>query len=649
MKSRSYLSAVLAFACIAPIARAAEWGEFTREELFATHFEGAPGADAVVLLDHGTLRVDDKNRLRFTHHRRVKIFTEEGSRQNVMRIPWAGAEFEKFRAHTVVPPETRVKVKDEHVRDEETPSGPVRVVTFPDARPGAILEVSYELIREKLDRVEPWLFQTDNFTRESRLDLQLPKGLSFRAFPGRAAGGLPQTVTDEVNDPGKAERRLVQTTWIARNVPPERPMPMTPNAADHRSTLYLQLLRFESTHESFPIERSWAELGSVIAANYDAAWRANARVAEWVGASVDGISGPEGKARALYLRVRDGIRNGAPPDPPIDALPHLAEALAAGVGSAVEKNLVLVQLLRSHGIDAAPVLIVTRDRGTFYPDWRTMGQLNHAIVAVRLATGTVFADASDASCPFGVLPPRCSVEQGLSIARDGSAVVPVTARPVESSRTVITSAELDAQGDLVVQSTWTLAGHPAFEARREIGGSGSLALAEKVIRVRFPAATVDSVRVTGEKDDDAPLEMHTTFRVPGWAARNGSDLSCHAPFVLAGGGSPLGTGTRETPVTYDYACVSEESLSLRVPAGLSVPAPPAEALARTPEVSFSLRFQAQGPTLEGHREFRVRQTVVEKPGIGALEDLYGRLAVADEAMLTVKRQPMRSSPAPGTR
>jgi hypothetical protein len=645
MKSSSLLPAVLVFAFAAPLARAAEWGEFTREELFATHFDGAAGADAVVLLDHGTLRVDDKNRLRFTHHRRVKIFTDEGARQNVLRIPYSGAKVERFRAHTVVPPETQIKVKDEHVRDEQTPDGPVRVVTFPGVRPGAILEISYELLNEKIDRVEPWYFQTASFTRESRLDLQVPKGLSFRAFPGRAAGGLPQTVTDEVNDPGKAERRLVQTTWIMRNVPPERPMPMTPNVADHRPTLYLQLTRFDST----PIERSWAELASSIAANYDAAWRANARAAEWVGASVDGIPGPEGKARALFLRVRDGIRNGAPPDPPVDVPPRLAEALAAGTGSPVEKNLVLVQLLRSHGIDASPVLIVTRDRGTFFPDWRTARQLNHAIVEVRLATGTVFADASDPSCPFGVLPPRCAVAQGLSIAREGSVVVPVTARPVESSRTVITSAALDAQGDLVVQSTWTLAGHPAFEARREIVGEGSLALAEKVIRARFPASTVDSVRVAGEKDDNAPLEIHTTFHVPGWAARKGSDLSLHAPFVFAGDGNPLGTGERETPVTYDYACRSEESLSLRVPEGLSVPAPPAETLGRTPEVSFSLRYTAQGPTLEGRREFRIRETVVEKAGIGALEDLYGRLNGADEAMLTVKRQPMRSSTPSGTR
>ena len=118
MKSPALLPAVLVLGFAAPIARAAEWGEFTREELFATHFEEARGADAVVLLDHGTLRVDDKNRLRFTHHRRIKILTEEGSRQNVVRIPFAGTKIERFRAHTVVPPETRIKVKDEHVRDD---------------------------------------------------------------------------------------------------------------------------------------------------------------------------------------------------------------------------------------------------------------------------------------------------------------------------------------------------------------------------------------------------------------------------------------------------------------------------------------------------------------------------------------------------
>lgn len=644
MKSLPFALALLPFLVATPVASAATWGEFTREELFSTHLEEAPGADAVVLLDHGAARVDHKFRLKFTRHRRVKIFTEAGAAQNVMRIPYAeGTELKKFRAHTFLPPDKKEKVKGDHVRDEETPDGMVRIVTFPKVQPGAILEVSYELRRKELDVVDPWFFQSEHFTRESRFDLQLPKGLAHRALHGGLVGPAPKPVIDQINDPEKAERRLWQTTWTARDVPAHAPQPLTPNPADHRKTLYVQLESFKSPQKSFAIEQPWADLGATVAARYDEAWRENARAGAWAGASVDGIRNPEGKARALYLRVRDGIRSEAPADPSVDAVPVLSEVLVAEAGSPLAKNLVLTQLLRTRGIDASPVLIATRDRGTLLTGWHAMSQLNHAIVAVHLGTGTVFVDASVPSCPFGVLPPASAVEEGLMIGRAGCEIVEVTAQPVESARQVVTSAELDGRGDLVATSTWTLTGYPAFEARREIAGTDARSLVERIVGARFPGSEIVSTGVTGELDDDAPLVVETTFRAPGWATKQGYDLSCGAPFVFACGDNPLGAEERTVPVTYDYAWTCEESLSLRVPKGLYVPSAPAEANARTREVTFSMRFDAKGTTLEGKRRFRIREPVVERVAVPALQDLYGQVAMADRATFTVKRQPMRTS------
>ena len=92
----------------------------------------------------------------------------------------------------------------------------------------------------------------------------------------------------------------------------------------------------------------------------------------------------------------------------------------------------------------------------------------------------------------------------------------------------------------------------------------------------------------------------------------------------------------------------EESLSLRVPKGLYVPSAPAEANARTREVTFSLRFDAKGTTLEGKRKFRIREPLVERAAVPALQDLYGQVAMADRATFTVKRQPMRTSSGSST-
>jgi transglutaminase-like putative cysteine protease len=629
---------------LAPAASAEEWGEFTREELFATHFEEAPEASAVVLLDHRTVRIDEKFRLKLSHHRRTKIFGEAGTARAEVRIPYGdGEEIKDFRAHTVVPPDRQVKVEGKHVRDEKSGEGMVRIFTFPDVRPGVILEYSYELRSKRIDVLDPWFFENEDFTRQSRLDLQLPPGLSHRAFFGWSAEAPPKPITRGINDPKKPERKLIQTTWSMEDLPAYRAEPLTPNAADHRLTLYVQLQRYESTYEDFEIERSWAELGRLVAANWESAGNKTEEAKAWAGASVDGVRDPEGKARALYQRVRDGIRTEAPANVSVESVLPLGEVIRAEAGTPLAKNLILAQLLGAYGIEASVVLVATRDHGTFQPNWRTASQLNHAIVRVQLGTESVFLDASVSSCPFGVLPPNSMVAKGVALGQAGGEIVAVESRPVESARGVITSAELDGSGDLVVQSTWTVSGYPAFQARAEIVRDGALAHAERLIRARFPDATVESVGLSGESDEEGPLEVETTFRVAGYATKKGFDLACGAPFVFAGADNPLGTEERVVPVTFDYPWRSEETLTLRLPKGLYVPKPPAESGTRTREVSFSVRYDAKGSTLEGKRRFRIKEQVVEDSSVGQLQDLYGQLALADRAQFTVKRQPMRSS------
>jgi hypothetical protein len=93
------LSLGLAALLLSPPAAAENWGEFTREELFATYFPEAPEAPAVVLLDEGIVRVDARLRLRLQRHRRVKIFDEAGLSQAEYRIPYCeGQEIRELRS-----------------------------------------------------------------------------------------------------------------------------------------------------------------------------------------------------------------------------------------------------------------------------------------------------------------------------------------------------------------------------------------------------------------------------------------------------------------------------------------------------------------------------------------------------------------------
>ncbi|HMB68542.1 MAG TPA: DUF3857 domain-containing protein, partial [bacterium] len=194
------------------------WGEFTREELFSTHFAEAPDADAVVLHDAGEVVLDPNLNLRVRRHNRTKIFTEAGAAKHAeVRIPIpAGDKIREVRAQTFVPPDRAVKAE---TKEEKTPDGDVLVIRFQQVAPGVILEHTYERWSKDTGRIEPWFFQNDDYTRLSRLDVRVPPGVEMDAEFGWVPGLIPQPERTVVFDENETARELQQSRWTMENIP----------------------------------------------------------------------------------------------------------------------------------------------------------------------------------------------------------------------------------------------------------------------------------------------------------------------------------------------------------------------------------------------------------------------------------------------
>lgn len=650
-----------------PPARAEEWrwGEIVREELFATYFNESPDAAAVVLLDHGIARVDDKFHLKFQRHSRTKIMTDAGLDRAVVRIPYPGEdEIKNFRAQTIIPPGNILKVEKQHIREETEGADKVMVVTFPGATKGAVLEWEYELRSDRIDVLPEWTFQGRDPVRVSLFELQVPPGMSYDAAFPWAPGMMPVAVKTQVNDPANPRRQLEQSAWEQRRLPAVEPAPLVPFPQEYALTLHVQLRGFESgglrplevvqkeaagaktSLQDRDIKRPWEVVGQDLAAALAPTLGDAAGVREWAAqdAGVASAADPAAKARALFQRVRDGLGTDAPRPSAAPAPPRAV--VAAGHGTAFEKNLVLLALLRAESIPADPVYVRTRATGRFEERRTDPRQLDHVIVRVTEGGAPVWLDAAS-HCPFGALPPQARVPKGVLARAEGGALLDIALPEPETSRTVVTEAAVDRNGTLEATSTLTLAGDRAMTARAALARGGDVAWAESLVRERFGnEATVLSAKVQGASDCAAPLAIEMRYRVPAYAKSEGDRLRCPTPFLERTGTAPLPAAERQVPAELPYGGASHEDVTVTLPEGFVIEGVPAQASSRGSELTAKFTHTAGKGSYTASRDLKVRETLVQSQDLDKLRSFLEAVAEADRAESVLRQSTLRSAAVP---
>ena len=78
-----------------------------------------------------------------------------------------------------------------------------------------------------------------------------------------------------------------------------------------------------------------------------------------------------------------------------------------GSGNAAGINLLLVCLLKESGIDAAPVILSTRDNGIIHPSHASLSRINYVVACAMIDGKTFLMDATEPYSVVNLLPPRC--------------------------------------------------------------------------------------------------------------------------------------------------------------------------------------------------------------------------------------------------
>lgn len=613
--------------------------------------------NAVMLLDEQVTTVSDTGEIKTRYRRAYKILRPEGRKFGTVSVyfdsetrltylkgwslPAAGKEYE-------------VKEKD---AVETSPFGSVlyedtryKVLIIPAADPGNVVGYEYEQKRRPFVLQDRWMFQDEIPVRRARFILELPKGWEFAATWLNHVRQEPQA--------GGENRWL----WEVEDIPAVEDEPAMP---PWRAVAGWLAVSYFPTRPGLQAKNhgSWFDVGQWYARLTAGRRQATPEMKQKVGELTAGQATLLDKMRALAAFAQRDIRYVAIAIGIGGYQPHPAQDVFANrYGDCKDKVTLLGAMLGEIGIQSHYVLIHT-DRGGVTPDFPSMLNFNHAILAIRLPADlpaetlyaavehpqlgrVLFFDPTDSITPLGQLPTYLQANYGLLVTEDGGELVKLPLLQPAVNRLLRTA-------HLTLSSTGTLAGQvqevrwgvPATQRRASLINTPAperRKVLESFLAGFLPGFSLQTVEVENLEEYDKNLVVRYRFVAPNYAKTAG-ELLLVRPRVLGQKGDDLLERQKKGKqrlyaVEFDAATLQSDVFEIELPAGYVVDEVPPPVELNTDFAAYKSRIEVNGTVLRYQREYTVKEVRVPAERLEELKKFYRQVAADERASVVLKRR-----------
>ncbi len=461
----------------------AKYGEISLDELQMAEYELDKNAPAVVLFDYLSL-LEDRFSHHYTYHKRVKIFNRNGYQYADFRIKYykrEGVSNQRFKIKATCYNLTNGEIIKTQLDEKNVfftqLSEDIGETSFsiPGVQDGSVIEFEIKDYSGILYSIPWWYFQCEIPTVHSEFILETPTYHSYnKRFLG--FGDVPEYTT-KTEDRTKASPYssygyyVLVDHYIARNVP----------AFETESYLssinnYLLQVRYEVSSIDYPFSLSykyattWQKINELFleSSHFGGRIKKAPYLKTEIKEFTTQYTTPFDKMIAAYNHIKNTIVwNGkktlfAPND--------LKEAHWLKKGTSAEINLMLVAFLKQLEINAAPVVLSTRQNGIFNSAFPTIDQFDYVVAGAVIDGVTYLLDATTKNLPMGMLPVQCLNTTGMMILESG--IKEVSLIPAEKDEKIIRLNLSINENSTIGKLQMSNKGYAAFLKRNSIDDLG---------------------------------------------------------------------------------------------------------------------------------------------------------------------------------
>lgn len=422
MKRPQLILFCLLFGLIAPSLTAKDKfkvGQLTKKEFESAKCDYDKTATAFYLYNYGETFLKDDLKVKLRVITRLKIVDKSALDLANIEIRYdEDSRVRKLKACTYNMEEGKLeitKLKKENVFDEqEDEDSFVKKVSFPAAKVGSVIEITYELEYGNYNKLYSWLFQRDYPVLHSEYHVLIP---DFFKYQRTTTGYIAFDKADVLKETGVwGDKSITRDhhVYLAKNVPAFVKEPLSPARLDMISKIDFELKAINLPNALNQVRV--AENYEVLANNLmkKDRWLRLTKKANWASKKLATLYKEDDRNRIKAEAIFDYVKTFEQTE---EAHLNLRTAFDAEAATETEINDILIVLLREAGFEARAVLISTRSHGRINPVFPVFSQFNFTIAHLQLGSKTYLLDASESYNVFGVLPEYCINGEGLVIQK----------------------------------------------------------------------------------------------------------------------------------------------------------------------------------------------------------------------------------------
>jgi Domain of Unknown Function with PDB structure (DUF3857)/Transglutaminase-like superfamily len=661
------LAATLFASCgfFAPMARADQWIQPTKEELAMTSQPQVPGAPAVYL-DREESTLDNLHV--YSEYVRIKVLTDGGKKYANVELKYVAGgavhfTVDEVAGRTIHPDGTIIpfsgKPYDQLIVRSQGYSEKAKVFTLPDVTVGSIIEYRYKLRWNDNYYVPPhWEVQNQLYLRKGHF---LWKPTDKQLMSSDERGQLTQKLAWSPILPAGAEikqsrlpdsgtsgfsHEALTLELDVHDVPPapeeEYMLPMS--SFSYRVLFYYT--GYNGQEDFWKNEgKHWAKINDKFIGH-------GPIVQQAVQELVAPTDTQEQKLRKLYAAVMrldnaDFNREHSREEDKAEGLSEIKttdDIWTRKRGSGKEIAALFVAMARAAGMKAYLMAVTNRDRSIFYPGFESLEQLDDEVAIVTVDGKDQFFDPGSRYCPYGHLDWKHAMAGGLRQTEDGAAQAQAPAESYLSSGVDrVANLTLDQHGTAAGTIKLTFHGESALAWRQRslTGDPESLEheLTEDLEHMLPGGMDVKISTIDKLADYEAPLVV--SYSVKGAiGSPAGKRLLITGDLFETNTKPAFVHEKRETAIAFHYASSTRDAVRINFPAGFEIESSPASSQIPFQKFAvYSLKTEPAPTSITIRRNLLVSEILYMQKEYPDLRTFYSKFETADQEPIVLKVTP----------
>ncbi len=480
------------------------FGIIDTADLKMTQCDFEKDANAMVLFDKGVVTYK-YGKIRMERQKRIKILNEKGKDEANIRIDYYGVHADEqisdVMAETVNLDGKTIKFTavDKKLIYTETTNKNEKalILTFPDVRPGSVIEFSYLWSTPDPYNYPDWFFQATLPTRYSEFDASFSPLYVFNVFQKSYRPTLKDTIINIKSPMG------VRHIWALGNIKSYQEEAFMDYPEDYIEGVVLKRFRWYNTLTHAGNEMLDDEdFGSQLKKKLDNEEQiiANARALKTDGDKIKYVF--DTVKRAMKWNKTDRWYTVA----------GVKKAWHEQTGNSTEINLILYHLLKAANVNVLLMTLKTRENGKLDPDYISLAQMNKTVVYYPIDTLNYYVlDATNPYNTYNNIPLDLNGLTTVSVDADNKIFKLVPLKYGAAREVILINGNISTGGKLagITQISSTGYGREKYLKRFDKLGEKEY-ISE--LQTNNNGLRIDSLKIQNVQTDTLPLTQTLSFK-----------------------------------------------------------------------------------------------------------------------------------------